>query len=262
MGSSLDRKIYQFFKRGYLDTPLQALSVLVSQTLENKAALLSLNTDSTFLTGSDITYSSARGSSILKMIGTWNGASGAFEGIDIKIATSGALAASGDGVIGVKCVVTNTAALADGNIYGGQFIAKHNHATNDMTAQAALIGLEAIAYNASNGDVGTAFGLNVTMRNYGAGGGGSVHAGIQIILDQAGGTKATEATGIRIWNMAGTWDAAIRITGAFSVLVNFDDATTCFAVITAAPTTIAGQILVVMANGNTGYIPVYSTTGT
>jgi hypothetical protein len=196
------------------------------------------------------------------MVGTWTGASGGFEGIDIKIATSGALSAAGSGAIGVKAVVTNTAALADGNIYGGQFIAKHSHATNDMSASACLIGLEAIAYNSLAGDVGTAFGLNVVMRNYGAGGAGSFHAGMQIVLDQAGGTKATEATGIRIWNMAGTWDAVLRVTGAFNVFANFDDASTCIAAIVgAAASTIAAQILIVMPNGNTGYINVYSTTG-
>jgi hypothetical protein len=232
-----------------------------SATLESQIADLVLITDSTFLTGDDITYSSARGSSILKLVGTWTGASGGFEGIDLKIATSGALTAAGSGVVGAKVVVTNTAAITDGSIYGGQFIAKHNHATNDMSAQAALIGLEVIAYNAAAGDVGTAFGLNVIMRNYGAGGAGSVHAGIQVVLDQADGTKATEATGIRVWNMAGSWDAVLRVTGAFGVFANFDDATTCFAAITGAATTIAGQILVTMANGNTGYVNVYSTTG-
>ena len=241
---------------------IYATKTFASQSVENMLADLSLITDSTFLTGTNITYSSARGSSILKLAGTYSAAAGGFEGIDLKIATSGAFLTDNDGVIGIKTVVTNTAALADGNIYGGQFIAKHNHASNDMTAQACLIGLEAIAYNSDTGDVGTAFGLNVVMRNYGAGGSGSVHAGIQVVLDQAGGTKATEATGIRIWNMAGTWDAALRITGAFTALINFVDATTCYAVITGAPTTITGQILVTMPNGSTGYIPVYSTTGT
>jgi hypothetical protein len=233
-----------------------------SQTLENQIADLVMVTDSTFLTGTNITYSGGRGSSILKMVGTYSAAAGGFEGIDLKIATSGAFLTDNDGVIGAKVVVTNTAVLADGNIYGGQFIAKHNHASNDMTAQAILCGLEAIAYNALAGDVGTAIGANIVMRNYGAGGAGSVHRGIQVVLDQAGGTKATEATGICIWNMAGTWDAALRITGAFTALINFVDATTCFAVITGAATTIAGQILVTMPNGNLGYINVYSTTGT
>jgi hypothetical protein len=131
-----------------------------------------------------------------------------------------------------------------------------------MTAQAVLCGLEAIAYNALAGDVGTAIGLNVVMRNYGSGGGGSVHRGIQVVLDQAGGAKATEASGICVWNMAGTWDTVLRVSGAFTSLINFVDATTCYAVITATPATVAGQILVTMPNGNPGYIVVFSTTGT
>jgi hypothetical protein len=112
------------------------------------------------------------------------------------------------------------------------------------------------------GDVGTAVGMNVVMRNYGAGGAGSVHRGIQVVLDQAGGTKATEASGICVWNMAGTWDTVLRVSGAFTSLINFVDATTCYAVITATPATVAGQILVTMPNGNPGYIVVFSTTGT
>ena len=46
--------------------------------------------DRAFLTGSDITYSTARGSTILKLAGTLTMTSGAFEAIDIKLATSGA----------------------------------------------------------------------------------------------------------------------------------------------------------------------------
>lgn len=241
------------------------LSITVAKTfagatLESQIAEMTLVTDSTFITGDDITYSSARGSSILKLVGTWTGAAGALEGIELKIATSGALTVAGSGVIGIKAVVTNTAAITVGNIYGGQFIAKHAHATNQMANEASLIGLEAIAYISAAAKAGTAIGLNVVMRNYGAA--GQTHRGLQIVLDQAGGAKATEATGICVWNMAGTWDAVLRVSGAFSSLINFVAATTCYAVITQTPATVAGQILVTMPNGSPGYILVYSTTGT
>jgi hypothetical protein len=129
-----------------------------------------------------------------------------------------------------------------------------------MANEAALIGCESIAYISGVGQAGTAIGMNVVMRNYGTAA-GSVNRGLQVVLDQTG-TKATEGTGIEIWNMAGEWDSAIRVTGAFTEFANFDDATTCFATISAAATTIGGQILVRKANGVLGYINVYTTTGT
>lgn len=228
---------------------------------EDGSIELAMTSASTTLTGDDITYSSGSGSSALKLVSTFTGVGGGFCNILSTVATSAAQSASGAGVIGIKSVVTNTGAMTDGSIYGAQFIAKHAHATSAMASEAALIGAEAIAYISAAGAAGTAIGLNVVMRNYG--GAGTVHRGIQVVLDQATGTKATEATGICIWNMAGTWDAAMRVVGAFSVFADFDDATTCFATITsAAATTIGGQILVKKANGVPGYINVYTTTGT
>ena len=231
-----------------------------SSTTENINTGFTLTSNSTYLTGDDITYSSAYGSSILKLTGTYTGVDGGYCGVYSLITNTAAHTASGAGVIGIKSVVVNTATLTDGNIYGAQFIAKHNHATNIMANEAALIGSESIAYISGAGQAGTAIGANVIMRNYGTAA-GSVNRGLQVALDQTG-TKATEGTGICVWNMAGTWDSVLRVTGAFSVFANFDDATTCFAAISNGPSTVAGQILVVMANGSTGYIPVYSTTGT
>lgn len=245
---------------GVCDQAIDAIVTTPSASLENINTGLTLTSNSTYLTGDDITYSSARGSSNLKLTGTFSGVNGGFSNIYSLVTNSAAHTGSGGGVIGIKSVVVNTATMTDGSIYGAQFIAKHNHASATMANEAALIGSESIAYISDVGQAGTAIGANVVMRNYGTAA-GSVNRGLQIVLDQTG-TKATEGTGICVWNMAGTWDTVLRVSGAFSTFANFDDASTCFAAITNGPSTVAGQILVTMANGNTGYITVYSTTGT
>ena len=60
---------------------------------------------------------------------------------------------------------------------------------------------------------------------------------------------------------AGTCGDVMLIHGTYSHFANFDDAATCVATITGAATTVANQILVKMLNGSTGYINVYSSTG-
>lgn len=251
----------------YLSGCSQALYGVVSlssQTTENIGGEISLTSDSTYESG-NITYSGSRGSSTLKLTGVFSGANGGFHNIYSLVTTSGAQSAAGDGVVGIKSVVTNSAAYTNGVVYGGMFIAKHSHATNTMGASASLVGLEAWAYIADAGQAATVIGGNFAIHNESTGSaiGGSVHRVLQLVCDNASGAnKATESTGMCIWNMAGTWDAAIRITGAFTAFANFDDATSCFVGFTnAAPSTVAGQVVIVMANGNPGYIPVYSTTG-
>lgn len=173
---------------------------------------IQVTTDNTY--GEYLTYSGGVGSSMLKLTGVASMASGVFEGIDIKIATSGVFSADQDGVIGLKCVVTNTAGLTDGNIYGGQFIAKHNHSSNVMLASASLIGLEAWAYISDDGPARTCIGGNFGWHNEctGAYGAGSVIRGIQIFCDNASGAEVpVESTGLCIWNMAGTITNAINI---------------------------------------------------
>ena len=59
-----------------------------------------------------------------------------------------------------------------------------------------------------------------------------------------------------------TKKAVLGVNGAFDCLVDFDDATTCYAVTTGTPaSTSKGQILIRDMAGNIGYINVYTTTG-
>lgn len=203
---------------------LNLILASVTGSDEHDALDLQVTSDNTFITGTNITWSSARGSAIMKLTGTVSMASGAFEGIDIKIATSGVFTTDGEGVMGVKCVVTNSAALTDGEVYGGQFIAKHA-ATGTMLASASLIGLEAWAYVSSSGPARTVIGGNFGWHNEcsGAYGAGSVIRGIQVICDNASGAQVpVESSGICIWNMAGT------ITNAINVVNSGSGFTYCF----------------------------------
>jgi len=186
---------------------------LTSQTLERAQHDITLNTDSSFLSGSNMTYSSAYGSSALKVTGTYSGLTGGYSGLVSRLTTSGAIATDGAGVIGIKSVVTNTAAMTDGEVYGGQFIAKHNHATNVMSASASLIGLESWAYDSGAGPARTAIGGNFGYHNEGtiAKGGGSVYRGVQIFTDDAAGSSAAdERTSLCLWNQAGTQTNGIK----------------------------------------------------
>lgn len=187
-------------------------------------------TDNTFLTGTNLTYSGGRGSAMIKMVATASMASGGFEAIDIKIASSGAFSSGGNGIMGIKCVVTNTAGMTDGEMYGGQFVAKHAHATNIMTASASLIGLEAWAYISAAGVARTCLGGNFGWHNEATGGtygAGSVIRGVQIFCDNnAGGNDPVESTGLCIWNQAGTIINAINVVNSgsgFTYFVKFTD---------------------------------------
>jgi len=201
----------------------------VTGSSEHDGVVLDVTSANTFLTGTNLTYSGARGSAILKLVGTASMASGGFEGIDIKIATSGAFSGDGNGVMGLKCVVTNTAALADGEIYGGQFIAKHNHATNVMVASASLVGLEAWAYISAAGVARTCIGGNFGWHNEATGGtygAGSVIRGVQIFCDNnAGGNDPVESTGLCVWNQAGAIINVLKIVNSGSGFTYFADFT-------------------------------------
>jgi hypothetical protein len=163
---------------------------------------------------------------MIKLAGTLSMVTGGFEGIDIKLASSGAFTVGTDGVIGVKAVVTQSAHMTDGNIYGAQFIAKAALVSADhMHAEAALIGADVQAYVSSDGEARTAIGLNVTARSYAlAEPAGSVTRAIQIVLDVAT-RDAGEVSGICVWNMAGTVvDNVLNLVGgAFTNFVLFTD---------------------------------------
>jgi len=168
------------------------------------------------VTGSDITYSSARGSAAHEIITALNATEGAWCNIYSLVNTSGAFATAGAGVIGIKSVVANTAAITDGNIYAGQFIAKHNSTSLAMAAEACLIGIEAIGYDAATASagVGVMIGVNAVIRSYATGAyRGGVHRGVQIIVDEAT-LGATEVTALCIWNMGPSAFDAFRVVGA------------------------------------------------
>jgi hypothetical protein len=208
----------------------QALEVASSQVAEARLMTYDLETDSTFLSGTNITWSGAYGSAALRLEGTYSGATGGYHNIYSIVNMSGAIGTDGNGVIGIKSVVVNTAALTDGEVFAGQFIAKHNHATNIMTAQASLIGLEAWAYISAAGVARTCIGGNFGWHNEATGGtygAGSVIRGIQIFCDNnAGGNDPVESTGLCIWNQAGTIINAINVVNSgsgFTYFVAFTD---------------------------------------
>ena len=55
----------------------------ITGSSEHDGVVLDVTSANTFLTGTNLTYSGARGSAILKLVGTASMASGGFEGIDI-----------------------------------------------------------------------------------------------------------------------------------------------------------------------------------
>jgi hypothetical protein len=188
---------------------------LSSQTTENNANVLSLTTDSSFLSGTNMTWSSSYGSAALKLVGAYSGTTGGYSNIYSTVTNSGAIGTDGAGVVGVKSVAVNTAAMTDGEIYGGIFIAKHNHATNVMTASASLIGLEGWGYDSGAAPARTVIGGNFGYHNEGttAKGDGSVYRGVQIFTDDSQEEPATDAderTSLALWNMAGTQTNGIK----------------------------------------------------
>ena len=199
-----------------------------SQTTENNSLTVSLTTDSSYLSGTNMTWSSAYGSAALKISGTYSG-TGGYSNIYSSITTTGAQTTDGHGVIGIKGVVTNTAALTDGELYGAQFIAKHNHATNTVGKSASLIGLEAWSYISAAGWAGTVIGANLGIHNECTGTypTGSVHRAVQVFCDNnASANVPTESTGICIWNQAGAWDNVLNVVNSgdgFDYFVKFTD---------------------------------------
>jgi hypothetical protein len=196
---------------------------LTGQTTENKVFSAVLATDSSYLGGSDLTYSGGVGSSAYKAMTTYTGTEGGVTNVYSSVSTSGTIATAGAGVMAVKAVATNTGTITDGNVYGGLFIAKHNHATKKMANEAALIGVEGWAYDAGAAPAGTVIGGNFGYHNEGttAKDSGAVYRGVQIFLDDAAGsTAASERTGLAIWNMAGTQDQAIKLIPSGSGFTN------------------------------------------
>lgn len=210
------------------DVAALTVSDLFGSTLEFAKFDLAYTGDRAYLSGTNVTFSGDRGSSMIKLIGTLSMASGGFHGIYINLATSGVFDTNGEGIVGVKCVVVNSAALTDGEMYAAQFIAKHA-STGTMLAAASLIGLEAWVYISSSGPARTCIGANLGFHNEcsGAYGAGSVIRGIQIFCDNASGAQVpVESTGLCIWNQAGAITNAINVVNSgsgFTYFVAFTD---------------------------------------
>ena len=233
-----------------------------TDTGEIDAAKLST---STFLSGTNLTWSGAFGSAAIFLDSIFNSPTGGFSNIYSIVNSQGAIATDGHGVIGIKSVVVNTAALTDGEIYAGQFIAKHNHATNAMGNSASLIGIEAWAYIAGVGIAGTCIGANFGWHNEATGGtypAGTVIRGIQIFCDNnAGGNDPIESTGLAIWNQAGLVTNAIKMiesgTG-FSYFLSIQGAKGAMGSLTGTPSVQAGWLLVDI-DGTDRWIRLFST---
>src|SRR3990167_1924185 len=98
---------------------------LVSTGDEDIGGVINKISASTFVTGTNITYSGARGSQALWLAGTYSAAAGGFHNLYSIVNTSGVFLTDNDGVVNIKAVTVNSAALTDGSIYGGQGI-PHN----------------------------------------------------------------------------------------------------------------------------------------
>lgn len=229
----------------------------------NEAVALYFNYTSaqTYLTGSNLTYSGGRGSSAIKLVNTFTPTTGGFHNIFSQVTSSGVLATNGNGVVNIKAVTINSAAITDGEIYAAQFIAKKTGA-GTATAESSHIGVEGWFYETDSGilrtGIGGNFGYHVdsTGANHGA---GSVHRGVQIFCDDSGTSQAEESTALCLWNMAGAQHNAINIVNSGSGFTNFvkfgDD---------GAPAQDSGSVsgdqlgwIKVLVGETTSYIPLY-----
>jgi len=198
---------------------------LTSQTTEGDLSTIDFTTDSTFLTGTNITYSSARGSAALKLTGTWSAVTGGYSNIYSLVTASGALNDANGGPIGIKAVVqANGALTAAAGIYGAQFIAKHNHATNKAANAAPFIGVEGVVTQNTAGQIGTGIGVSAAFHipaDAAVFDGGAVFRGLQVACDNSSSNKASEESGVCIWNLAGTQDNMIIGVNSGSGFTNF-----------------------------------------
>ncbi len=193
---------------------LDITRTLASQTLENTTETIGLTSDSTFLTGTNVTYSGGRGSSALKLTSTWSAATGGYHGLYSLVTASGALNDANGGVVNIKGVTVTDAALTTGNVYGGQFIAKHSHATNKAANACPFIGVEGVVTQGTAGQIGTAIGVSAAYHipaDAAVYDGGAVYRGIQVTCDNASGNNPSEQSGVVVWNMAGAQDNVFKV---------------------------------------------------
>ena len=191
---------------------------------EKNIMALTFKTNSKYIAGTNITYSSGKGSAPISIAARFTGVSGGGHAIVAFVDADVDYQSANDGVIGCKVVTRSTGvAVTAGNIYGGQFIAKKAGA-GVATAQAPFIGLEGWFLETGSGEVRTGIGGNFgwhadsTAASHAA---GSVWRGVQIFCDNGGTSQAEETTGLCLWNMAGLVNNAIRIVQSGSGFTNF-----------------------------------------
>ena len=202
--------------------PLSVTTDFNTSTKEQVGTTLAMTCKSTYLTGTSLMYSGGKGSSALNIQSTWNQASGGFHNIYSKITTSGAIASAGNGVVGIKSYVTNSASLTDGVVYAGQFLAKQT--TGTSLATASVIGVEGWFYETGDSVIRTAIGGNFGWHNDSTAsshGSGAVHRGVQIFCDNGGTSTPTESTGLCVWNVGGLITNAINVVNSGSGFTNF-----------------------------------------
>jgi len=189
-------------------------AALASQTTERKQMALTLSTDSTYITGTNITYSSARGSSLLNLVGTYSGLNGGYSNLYSIVNSTRTQTNANAGIVAVKQVINNTVAQTAGNFTAVQGIAKHNHASAKVANAAPMIGVEGVANQSAAGQIGTAIGVSAAYHipaDAAVFDGGAVWRGLQITLDNASENNPSEESGLVIWNMAGTQTNAIKL---------------------------------------------------
>ena len=153
------------------------------------------------------------------------------------------------GVLGVLEVSGATTTFASGCVAAAGYFNVALTTTTVIASGAVVAGVVINTNSAAITNTGAAY-YGLYIQDY-VGGKVDFDAGVKIAASCC-------TVGIDI----GACTKAIKFTGAITTAMDFDDATTCFAVITGAASDIAGQIVIEMANGNAGYINVYSTTGT
>lgn len=228
---------------------------------EAVAMMFNYTSAQTYLTGSSMIYSGGRGSAAIELLNTWTPTTGGFSNIFSQVTSSGVVATGGNGVINIKAVTINSAAITNGVMYGAQFIAKKT-GSGTATAESAHIGVEGWFYETDDGvlrtGIGGNFGYHIdsTANDHGA---GSVHRGVQIFLDDGGSSQAEESTGLCIWNMAGAQHNAINIVNSASGFTNFVKFTDDGAPAQDSGTVTGSQAgwIKVLVGESTCYIPLY-----
>jgi len=216
----------------------------------------------TYLTGTNLLWSSSRGSAAIKLDNTFAQVSGGLHNIYSRITSNGVFTTDGNGVVNLKIVTVNSAAITDGEMYGGQFIVKKTGAGTALAAS-SHIAVEGWFLETDSGVIRTGIGGNFgwhTDSTAAAHGAGSVHRGIQIFCDNGGTSAAEESTGLCIWNQTGTITNALNVVNSGSGFTNFakftDDGVPAQS--TGTRTTESGWIKVLIGS-EVRYIRLYTT---